>query len=102
MNKIYLIQSTDDSCYKIGVSKHPQKRLAEHQTGNPSPLKLIDTYPSDIAYEIEKVLHRKYSYAKKEGEWFDLGVLNEVTFKSECQKIEENLKFLKKNGNVFI
>lgn len=102
MNKLYLIQSLDNSYYKIGVSKHPQRRIKEHQTGNASELKLIDVYPSDLAYQIEKVLHRKYSYAKKEGEWFDLGVFNEVNFKTECQKIEENLMFLKKSGNVFI
>lgn len=102
MNKVYLIQSTENSYYKIGVSKHPQKRLVEHQTSNPSLLKLIDTYPSNLAYQIEKVLHRKYSHVKKEGEWYDLGVLNEVSFKSECSKIEENLLFLKKNNNVFI
>jgi predicted GIY-YIG superfamily endonuclease len=102
MNKVYLIQSLEDSYYKIGVSKHPQKRISEHQTSNPSPLKLIDTYSSEHAYQIESILKRRYAYLKKEGEWFDLSIDIEVNFKKTCEKIEENLTFLKKNGNVFI
>lgn len=102
MKYIYLIQSLENSYYKIGVSKHPQKRVKEHQTGNPSPTKLIEVYPSDLAYVIEKALHRRYSYARKEGEWFDLSVAIEVSFINECKKIEENLDFIEKNGTVFI
>ena len=94
MNKVYLIQSQENSYYKFGVSKHPQKRLKEHQTGNPSPLKLIDVYSSDIAYKIENVLLNRYSHVKIEGEWYDLGIVNEVTFVSECKKIEEKLREL--------
>ena len=98
MNYIYLIQSLENSYYKIGVSKHPQVRLKQHQTGNPSPTKLIEAYPSDLAYRIEKVLHRRYSHAKKEGEWFDLSLNIEVSFLDEWKKIEENLLFIEKNG----
>ena len=97
MNYIYLIQSLENSYYKIGVSKHPQKRLLEHQTGNPSELRLIDSYQTDLAYQIEKVLHRRYSHFKKEGEWFNLDITNEVTFVKECQQIEENLKKINEN-----
>jgi len=102
MKYIYLIQSLENSYYKIGVSKHPQKRIKEHQTGNPSPTKLIEVYPSDFAYKIEKVLHRRYAYLKKEGEWFDLSIAIEVSFINECKKIEENILFIEKNGTVFI
>ena len=102
MNYIYLIQSLENSYYKIGVSKHPQKRLSEHQTGNSSELKLIETFESDLAYQIEGILHRRYSHLKKNGEWFDLGISNEVSFIKECKQIEENLIFMKKDGNTFI
>lgn len=102
MKYIYLIQSLENSYYKIGVSKHPQIRLKQHQTGNPSATKLIEVYASDFAYRVEKVLHRRYSYLKKEGEWFDLSIAIEVSFIDECKKIEENLVFIEKNGNVFI
>jgi predicted GIY-YIG superfamily endonuclease len=102
MKRVYLIQSLEHSYYKIGISKHPKKRLKELQTGNSSELKLIDEYPSEFANQIEKTLQRRYSYLRKEGEWFDMGISNEATFLQECKKIEETLIILKKNGNVFI
>ena len=102
MNQIYLIQSLENSYYKIGVSKHPQKRLKEHQTGNASELKLIETYQTDLAYQIEKVLHRRYSHLNKEGEWFKFSIKEQQSFIKECKQIEENLIFMKKDGNIFI
>jgi len=102
MKYVYLIQSLENSSYKIGVSKHPNKRLLALQTGNSSELKLIETYQSEYAHLIEKTLQRKYCYLRKEGEWFDMSISNEVTFINECKLIEKNIIFLKENGNVFI
>lgn len=102
MKYIYLIQSLENSYYKIGVSKHPNKRIKELQTGNSSELKLIEVYQSEFAHQIEKTMQRRYTHLKKEGEWFDLSITNEVSFIKECQQIEENMVFLKKSGNVFI
>ena len=92
----------EDGFYKIGVSKHPKKRLKQLQTGNSSELKLIESYQSDHANKIEKILQRKFSYLKKEGEWFDLGISQEITFIMDCKQIEEMINILKVNGNVFI
>jgi len=102
MKQVYLIQSLEDSYYKIGVSKHPKKRVKQLQTGNSSELKLIESYESEYADKIEKALQRRYSYLKKEGEWFNLSLNNELTFIDECKKIENVFISLKKNGNVFI
>ena len=102
MKKVYLIQSVEDSYYKIGVSNKPNYRIEQLKTGSPSPLKLIETYESEIPYKIESVLKKRLKHLKKEGEWFDLSVDIEVNFKKMCRKIEENIVFLKKNGNVFI
>jgi predicted GIY-YIG superfamily endonuclease len=102
MKYIYLIQSLENSYYKIGVSKHPKKRIKELQTGNSSELKLIEVYQSEFAHKIEKSLQNLYKHLRKEGEWFDLSIEYEVSFKKECKKIEENIRFLKENGNVFI
>jgi predicted GIY-YIG superfamily endonuclease len=44
MKYIYLIQSLENSYYKIGLSKHPTKRIEELQTGNASILRLIELY----------------------------------------------------------
>lgn len=102
MKYVYLVQSLENSYYKIGISKHPKKRVRELQTGNSSELKLVEVYKSEFASQIEKTLQRRYSHLHKEGEWFDMGISNEVSFIQECQKIEETLTFLKKNDNVFI
>ena len=102
MKYIYLIQSLEDSYYKIGISKNPKRRVKQLQTGNSSELKLIESYPSEHASIIEKTLQRRYSYLQKEGEWFDLSLLNEISFQDECKKIEESINVLKKNDNVFI
>lgn len=102
MKHIYLIQSLEDSYYKIGVSKNPKRRVNQLQTGNSSKLKLIESYPSEYANVIEKTLQRRYAYLRREGEWFDLSLLNEISFINECKKIEESLIVLKKSSNVFI
>ena len=99
---VYLIQSLENGYYKIGKSKNPNKRIEQLQTGNSSKLKLISTYQSELSNKIEGTLHRKYSYLKKEGEWFDLSIREEIVFQEECKKIEENILILKKNDNSFI
>ena len=102
MKYVYLIQSLEDGYYKIGVSKHPKKRVTQLQTGNSSKLKLIESYQTEYAHKIESALQSRYSYLKKEGEWFDMSITHEVSFISECKKIEETFEVLKKSGNVFI
>ena len=102
MKYIYLIQSQEDGYYKIGVSKHPKKRVKQLQTGNSSELKLIESYQSEHANQIERSLHRRYSYLKKEGEWFDMSIKEDVSFLTDCKHIEENIIILKEKGNVFI
>lgn len=103
MNYVYLIQSLENSHYKIGVSKTPILRMKQLDTGNPSPTKLIEQYPSEFAYKIEKVLHNRYSYSRiKNKEWFELSINEEITFLDNCKKIEDTIKSLKKMGNPFI
>ena len=102
MKQIYLIQSLEDGYYKIGVSKHPKKRVKQLQTGNSSELKLIESYESEHAHKVERALQRRYLHMKKEGEWFDMSISQEVSFLSDCKQIEDSINILKKNGNVFI
>lgn len=99
---VYLIQSLENSYYKIGVSKHPNKRVSELKTGNPSPTKLITTYLTEYPTKIETALHNRYSHYHKDGEWYDLSLNIEVDFINECKKIEENIIFLERNNNIFI
>lgn len=102
MKFVYLIQSLENSTYKIGVSNNPEKRIIALQTGNSSKLRLVDKFETDMAYKIERILQRRYSHLHKKGEWYQMTIENEIMFKPECQKIHESLKLIKKNDDVFI
>ena len=102
MKYVYLIQSLENGYYKVGVSKHPQKRILQLQTGNSSELKLVEIYQSEIANKIEKILQNRLSPYRKTGEWFDMPMESIANFGRECQSIEEMIGFLKKNDNIFI
>ena len=102
MNHVYIIQKLSDSTFKIGVSKNPKQRLKAIQTGNEGKLKLLATYPSEYAYKIESALRNLFSHCKREGEWVDISLVEAYAFEEKCRKIEENINFLKKSGNVFI
>ena len=43
-----------------------------------------------------------YASNKKRGEWFELGIDHELSFISECNRIEENINYLLKEGNEFV
>lgn len=101
MGKVYLMRSVD-SQYKIGVSKSPKKRRLPLQTGNPEMIEVACEYETDIPYKIEKVLHNRFSHFKKHGEWYMLSLKEEIEFTEICEKIEENLKFLIGQNNIFI
>jgi len=99
---VYLIQSLVDGNYKIGISVNPNKRTTTLQTGNSSKLKLIETYQSENASKIESTLHNHFGHMRKEGEWFDLSIEEEVSFKKKCEKIDNTIKTLQKMNNPFL
>jgi hypothetical protein len=99
---IYIIQSLDEGYFKIGISKNPEKRILQLQTGNSSKLKLIDKFKSQYPNKVEKTLHNIYSSHKKEGEWFGFSLDVAYSLVDECKKIEKNIEILKKNENIFI
>jgi len=94
---VYLIRLSDNSNYKIGVTKDIQKRIKQLQTGNAEEIYLIDKYESKNAYKIEKALHNFFSYNNKLNEWFELSIQDEIKFKELCIKIDNNLKYLEEN-----
>lgn len=58
---------------KIGVSKDPDARLKELQTGHSCNLKILERFPFESrlkAYDIEKQLHIRFRKFKLRGEWF--------------------------------
>lgn len=69
---LYLIRCNSTDFYKIGLSKTPEERLQELQTGCPYPLTLIYKKAFRKAIKVERLLHKKYRNKRKTGEWFEL------------------------------
>lgn len=72
---IYMITDLND-CVKIGISRDPNKRLKQIQTGHPTKLSLyyIEEFncTRNHLLKVEKLLHREIAsqYEKLNGEWF--------------------------------
>ncbi len=97
--KVYLIKIVNDdkSLYKIGFTKGSvHKRVRELQTGCPYEIRVVDTYSSEYGTIIESTLHNMFSHLKTHGEWFELGVGEEVKFKELCEKYENIQKIINK------
>lgn len=54
---------------KIGWSKKVATRIAQLQTGNPDPIKLLATMPGGRAKELE--IQRQFAHCRVSGEWFE-------------------------------
>ena len=100
MKKVYLIKS-ESSNYKIGTSKHPEKRLVQLQTGNQEKLELINSFETNYPTLVETTLHNKFSHLKENGEWFTISLEEEVGFIESCEKIEANFMVLSEDDNLF-
>ena len=101
---VYLIECSRDYdvVYKIGYSKHPNKRIEELKTGNDGNLKLVYCYKGNYDRIVEKTLHNFLSHKKiTQGgkEWFRLDLEDVQNFSTLCQKVENNLNALSENGN---
>lgn len=74
---VYII-SDNEGYVKVGISKHPEKRLKQCQTGSPKQLEIIFTeeFECDRPHllKIEKEIHRDLRQFTKQakGEWFKI------------------------------
>ena len=102
MKYVYLMRNDESSRYKIGVSKDPTKRIEQLQTGNDGDIVLIESFYSKYPTKVETSLQNSFSHTRKRGEWFDLGIEEEVKFISQCDKIEKIIEYLIEEGNQFI
>jgi hypothetical protein len=69
---LYLIRSSGEEVYKIGIASDVRSRIASLQTGNPYKLELADCYSFPSAEAVERVLHMKIEGVRMIGEWFRL------------------------------
>ena len=70
MSYLYLIEC--EGLHKIGIANDVRSRLAQLQTGNPFPLKVVLCFEFGNASPIEQSLHQKFSAKRHVGEWFEL------------------------------
>lgn len=102
MYKIYLISAINPEGHlqwKVGLSKHPDKRIKEIKTANPNKLNINATYSineRDVAYKTESLIHKFLDNFKIDGEWFESYSLNTDIFFVYCEKYEEIARILVK------
>ena len=90
---VYIMTATESKRVKIGVSKDPQSRLKQVQTGCPERVELSTAIPTLFARSIESGLHTVFADKRVSGEWFnldadELGELN--SFAKKCTDLYEN------------
>ncbi len=69
---IYLIQNLQTLDIKIGISKNPEKRVRQLQTGSSEKLLLLKIFDITNDRQIEKRLHKMLWQNRQRGEWFAL------------------------------
>jgi hypothetical protein len=100
---IYLIRDIDKDCYKIGKTKKSvTSRLKQLQTGNSTKLEVVAYYESAHYSKIEAALHSIYSYKRIGGEWFMLDYSEIDNFTSKCKQIDDGIKQLIEQGNIYL
>lgn len=73
---MYAISSDKRMPVKLGISKNPDKRIKQLQTGHSDKLSIyhIEKVPADKVRLYEGILHKDLSLKRKQGEWFDITV----------------------------
>lgn len=70
---IYII-GADAPPYKVGISKHPERRVKQFQTGYPFTLRLHYKQATNVdkVVHLEKLIHRNITNYQTKGEWFNM------------------------------
>lgn len=104
MQYVYLFNVEGTDVYKIGNSKHPNKRLFQIQTGCPWKLVEVARFESNYPSQVEMNLHNRFFSQKEDeygrelqGEFFSLSLEDKKMFNEHCQKAEDMFLILEKN-----
>lgn len=68
---VYAIRESETGRIKLGISRDPESRLRQLQTGNSQELTLVAYRKAENRYQDESVLHKLNSAAHVRGEWFN-------------------------------
>jgi len=72
-NFLYVIGVHSSGPVKLGISKNPDRRVRQLQTGHSDRLHLFHTEPVPEGV-FERLLHNNLRHRRLRGEWFDLTV----------------------------
>ena len=68
---VYAIRECDTGNIKLGISRDPEQRLKQMQTGNSSRLELVGYREAKNRFKDERALHFKAADYRIRGEWFN-------------------------------
>jgi hypothetical protein len=104
MKYVYLFNVEGTNVYKIGNSKHPEKRVSEVQTGCPFKVIEVARFNSKYPTQVETALHRKFGFQKQDehgrelqGEFFALSTEDRKKFLEHCESSESIFLILEEN-----
>lgn len=104
MKYVYLFNLEGTNIYKIGNSKHPEKRVSEVQTGCPFKVVEVARFESNYPTQVELTLHRKFGFQKEDeegrelqGEFFSLSFEDRKMFVEHCESAENTFLLLESN-----
>lgn len=93
---IYILYNPESNLVKIGRTKNPYKRFTTLSNQNGSKFRYYISNQMFIDEIIEKIMHNKFSFKRKCGEWFS------ITFDEamdELNKLLNSEDFKKRNVN---
>jgi hypothetical protein len=94
MGYVYVIYNPESNLVKIGKTKHPHKRFTTLSNQNGTKFKYYITEPMHINGLIEKIMHNRFTYRRRNGEWFDIPFDDAV---SELKLLLESEDFKRRN-----
>lgn len=102
---LYVIAADEQGPVKIGLSKHPDRRLRQLQTGHACKLVLHHAEPVEDGQvrALERIVHEQIRHRRMQGEWFDLTVpdaIAEVQFVMIRYGDEPNIKTRREMGTL--
>ena len=73
---VYAIRETETGRVKLGISRDPEARLRQLQTGNSQELELVAFRKAENRFDDERALHTDASDYRIRGEWFTADAVN--------------------------
>lgn len=71
-HSVYILKIKKTDRYKIGISCNVNSRVSSINTSSPFNVEFVHSKESDIAYKLEKYLHKEFDDKRLDGEWFKL------------------------------